>query len=268
MTDHWVANNKDRTALWAVLFRVTIYYAILFSLVALCVKFIPGFVDGIPVGGVSDLSGGPDLEISQLEDALLSGDYEDSDFKAAPPPSPSDKFLFDDALSLFYAMFGTILLMLPVSWVHRVINLEGDHDHSLDETTLVLPAVVAGIVMVVQHSLALAFSLAGIVAGVQFRRALSDTFDTLFIFVAIAVGISAGIHALDIAVVITVFFSYTALFVCIFGDGLESQHAAHQKKQKLQMKLEVAAAKKEAATTKATDGESNTKTSPQKRETE
>lgn len=34
------------------------------------------------------------------------------------------------------------------------------------------------------------------------------------------------------------------------------------------MKLEVAAAKKEAATTKATDGESNTKTSPQKRKTE
>ncbi|MFT5571119.1 MAG: hypothetical protein ACI9FR_000027 [Cryomorphaceae bacterium] len=243
MSDQWVAQVQDRKALFAVMCKVTVYYAVLISLVALCVRFIPGFVDGLPVGGVSELSGAADLEISQLEDALLSGDYEESDFQAANVSSPSDKFLFDDALSLFYAMLGCLLLMLPVSWVHRAINVDGDHDHSLDETTLVLPTVVAGIVMVVQHSLALAFSLAGIVAGVQFRRALSDTFDTLFIFVAIAVGIAGGIHALDIAAVITLFFSYTALCVCIFGDGLESQHAADQKRYKAHLKLEAAAAK-------------------------
>ena len=76
------------------------------------------------------------------------------------------------------------------------------------------------------------FSLAGIVAGVQFRRALSDTFDTLFIFVSIAVGIAAGIKALDIAAVITVFFTLSSLLVCIFGDGLESQHLADRKQAK------------------------------------
>ena len=47
------------------------------------------------------------------------------------------------------AMLGSLLLMFPVSWVYQAIHLDGDHDHSLDETTLVLPAVVAGIVMVV-----------------------------------------------------------------------------------------------------------------------
>ena len=86
--------------------------------------------------------------------------------------------------------------------------------------------------MVVQHSLALAFSLAGIVAGVQFRRALSDTFDTLFIFVAIAVGIAAGIKALDIALVLTVFFNFATLLVCINGDGLESHHEAQRKRDR------------------------------------
>lgn len=247
MSDQWVAQGKDRRALLAVMFKVTVYYAVLISLVAMCVRFVPGFVDSLPVGGVSELSGAADLEISQLEDALLSGDFEESDFQVGGSASPADKFLFDDALSLFYAMLGCLLLMLPVSWVHRAINFGGVHDHSLDETTLVLPTVVAGIVMVVQHSLALAFSLAGIVAGVQFRRALSDTFDTLFIFVSIAVGIAGGIHALDIAAVITVFFSYTALCVCIFGDGLESQHVADQKMHKVQMKQQAAAAKQQAA---------------------
>jgi phosphotransferase system glucose/maltose/N-acetylglucosamine-specific IIC component len=129
-------------------------------------------------------------------------------------------------------MFGAVLLMLPVSWIYKGIHREGEHDQSLDETTLILPAVVAGIVMVVQHSLALAFSLAGIVAGVQFRRALSDTFDTLFIFVAIAVGIAAGIKALDIALVLTVFFNFATLFVCIWGDGLESHYEARRKRER------------------------------------
>ena len=114
--------------------------------------------------------------------------------------------------------------MLPVSWVYKFIHVSGDHDHSLDETAFVLPAVVAGIVLVVQHSLALAFSLAGIVAGVQFRRALKDTYDTLFILVAIGVGIAAGVKALDVAFVMSVFFNFATVFVCVFGDGLETHH--------------------------------------------
>ncbi len=239
MDEQWVPQKKDRRALWGVLCKVTAYYVVFIAIVALCIRFIPGFVDSLPIGGVSDLSGAADLEISQLEDALLNGDFEEEDFTAAETRTRS-AFRIDDALSLFYAMLGCLLLMFPVSWVHKAIHREGDHDHSLDETTLVLPTVVAGIVMVVQHSLALAFSLAGIVAGVQFRRALTDTFDTLFIFVSIAVGIAGGIHALDIAVVITVFFSYTALGVCLFGDGLESQHSAHSKREKLRAKQEAA----------------------------
>ena len=231
-------NQQSRGDMYRLLFRITFYYAVLFGLVAGIVNFIPGAINHLPVGGVGELSGGADLEISQIEQALLSGDYDSEEFEAIEQSSVSSKFLFNDAKMLFISMFGTLLLMLPVSWVYKAIHYDGEHDHSLDETTLVLPAVVAGIVMVVQHSLALAFSLAGIVAGVQFRRALSDTFDTLFIFVAIAVGIAAGIHALDIAVVLTVFFNYAALFVCLFGDGLESQYLAEKKRAKAKVKAD------------------------------
>jgi hypothetical protein len=119
--------------------------------------------------------------------------------------------------------------MLPVSWVYRAIHTDSIYDHSIDTTTLILPAVVAGIVTIVQHSLALAFSLAGIVAGVRFRRALSDTFDTLFILSSIGVGIAAGVKSIEIAVVLTVFFNYASILVCAFGDGLESQHVVQRK---------------------------------------
>jgi len=135
-------------------------------------------------------------------------------------------------------LIGTWLLMLPVSWVHRCIHRASVHDHSLDETVLILPGIVAGLVLVVQHSLALAFSLAGIVAGVQFRRALQDTYDALFILVAIGTGIAAGVRALEIAAVLTVFFTYATFYVHYFGDGFESDFQAKEKaEKKLRKKL-------------------------------
>ncbi len=66
-------------------------------------------------------------------------------------------------------------------------------------------------------------------AGVRFRRALSDTFDTLFILASIGVGISAGVKSIEIAIVLTVFFNYAAIGVCAFGDGLESQYVVQKK---------------------------------------
>ena len=235
--------DKNKFMLFHLLKKLTIYYFILFGLLYLMISLFPITLESLPVGGVGELSGNSTLQISQIENALLSGDFDSEEFEQIQETELSNKFLFDDARFLFFSMLGTLLLMLPVSWVYKAIHSEGEHDQSLDETTLVLPAVVAGIVMVVQHSLALAFSLAGIVAGVQFRRALSDTFDTLFIFVAIAVGIAAGIKALDIAIVLTVFFNYTALFVCLFGDGLQSQHTAERKRLRAEEKATAKAAK-------------------------
>ncbi|NNC98646.1 MAG: DUF4956 domain-containing protein [Gammaproteobacteria bacterium] len=247
MTDEWEANKDSKRLLLTLLSKITIYYILLFGLFLVALKSFPALLDSLPVGGVGELSAGAASEISELEDALLSGDFDSEEFSEATGSNMSSRVYFVDARYLLFSMIGSLLLMLPVSWVYKAIHRDGEHDHSLDETTLVLPAVVAGIVTVVQHSLALAFSLAGIVAGVQFRRALSDTFDTLFIFVAIAVGIAAGIKALDIALVITVFFNYSALLVCLLGDGLESQHMAQKKRLRALLKAEQKLAKIEEA---------------------
>ncbi|MBU2678373.1 MAG: DUF4956 domain-containing protein, partial [Gammaproteobacteria bacterium] len=185
--------------------------------------------------------------VYELEEALLSADDEELEDIAAETNRAriaQGPVWLQGSISLIYVMTATLLLMLPVSWVYRAIHTDSVYDHSIDTTTLVLPAVVAGIVTVVQHSLALAFSLAGIVAGVRFRRALSDTFDTLFILASIGVGISAGVKSIEIAVVLTVFFNYAAIAVCAFGDGLESQFVAEEKVQRKLAKAAKAAEKK------------------------
>jgi len=223
---------EHRRLLLRIMLRVTLYYVILGSALALAASLAPGFVDQLPLGGVGEIADFGSSSVYDLEEALLSADDEQiedivtENTRARLARGPA---WLIEALSLIYAMASTLLLMLPVSWVYRAIHDGSVYDHSIDTTALVLPAVVAGIVTVVQHSLALAFSLAGIVAGVRFRRALSDTFDTLFILASIGVGIAAGVKSIEIAVVLTVFFNYASIGVCAFGDGLESQHEVRAK---------------------------------------
>jgi hypothetical protein len=210
-----IADN--RRSLLRVALRITIYYVVLAVVLVVLTATVPRFVDQLPLGGVGEISDFGSSSIYDLEEALLSADDEEIEdivtesTRARLARGPA---WLQEALSLIYAMTSTLLLMLPVSWAYRAIHL---------------PAVVAGIVTVVQHSLALAFSLAGIAAGVRFRRALSDTFDTLFILASIGVGIAAGVKSIEIAVVLTVFFNYASIGVCAFGDGLESQHVAQEK---------------------------------------
>lgn len=219
--------DAPRRDLGLKLFRkLVIYHFVLaISLVLIAVLF-PDFVAELPVGGVSELVESGDVTVAQVQDAA-SGESTEIVGSLIQATSELDRLGY--ARQLAIVLLGVWLLMLPVSWVHKGIHRTSAHDHSLDETTLILPGVVAAIVLVVQHSLALAFSLAGIIAGVQFRRALQDTFDALFILVAIGAGIAAGVEALEIAAVLTVFFSYATLYVYYLGDGLESDYIARRK---------------------------------------
>jgi hypothetical protein len=225
-----IADNKS--SLLRVAIKITIYYAALAVVLVVLAATSPSFIEQLPLGGVGEISDIGSSSIYDLEEALLSADDEEiEDIVTENTRSRLARgpVWLQEAMSLIYAMTSTLLLMLPVSWAYRAIHKGSVYDHSIDTTALVLPAVVAGIVTVVQHSLALAFSLAGIAAGVRFRRALSDTFDTLFILASIGVGIAAGVKSIEIAVVLTVFFNYASIGVCAFGDGLESQHVAHEK---------------------------------------
>ncbi len=78
---------------------------------------------------------------------------------------------------------------------------------------MILPVVVTGIAMIVVNSLALAFSLAGVVAAVRFRFSLAQPSDAMYIFVAIGIGLGAGIGALGIAGIISFLFVMATLFI-------------------------------------------------------
>lgn len=210
-------------------------YHLLLAVFAISMALIfPDFINQLPVGGINELVEGGDLKVFNVDEAVPP--TEDIQIVETFIRTTNKFDRLGYARQLTIVLIGVWLLMWPVSWVHKGIHKASSHDHSLDETTLVLPGIVASIVLVVQHSLALAFSLAGIVAGVHFRRALQDTYDALFILVAVGTGLAAGVQALEIAAVLTVFFCYATLYVYYLGDGLESHHEAHRKALKEERK--------------------------------
>jgi hypothetical protein len=119
----------------------------------------------------------------------------------------------DVVLAAVVAMVGAHLLAVPIAHVYRMTRHRHEYDPAVTETILVLPAVVAGIVIVVQGSLALSFSLVGVAAAVRFRSNLKDTNDAVFIFFAIALGVAAGVHGLDLGVALCLVFCATILVV-------------------------------------------------------
>ena len=58
------------------------------------------------------------------------------------------------------------------------------------------------------------------------------------VLVAIGTGLSAGVGALEISTVMTLFFCYSTLYIYYTGDGLESHHEAKRKMLKDRRKSE------------------------------
>jgi len=178
------------------LLQITAYYVAFSLLIYGLVKFFPALANYLPFGG-NELS--PSGANEFLTGNLTTLSWE-----------PTTK-----AIKLAITTIGVVLIMEPVAWIYMGARRRQGRDQAFLLTLLLLPVVVGGIVMIVQNSLALAFSLAGIVAGVRFRLTLDDTLDASYIFIAIAVGLAAGIEALEIAIVITAFFNY---FILIFWE--------------------------------------------------
>ncbi|MEE8192824.1 MAG: DUF4956 domain-containing protein, partial [Gemmatimonadales bacterium] len=120
--------------------------------------------------------------------------------QGVPPTGAEGGFLARSNVGLrtFIAVLGALVLVIPVAQVYMATKREVRYDQSLVHTIIILPVAVTGIVIIVQNSLELAFSLAGIVAAVRFRNTLQDTKDAVYIFMSIGVGLAAGIQALTV----------------------------------------------------------------------
>ena len=183
--------------------KLIVYYATIVVFVALLIRLFPQIQPLLPFGGLDELQQGNDL-VTETDLVSLITQVQ----------IPLD--LLADGISVTLSMIGALLIMIPVRWVYIAVgDLETAEDqpteHKVSASLLLLPLVVTAIIVIVKFSLALAFALTGIFAGVRYRTSLKNLTDALFIFACMAVGLAAGTQALGIAFALSVFFVFTAL---------------------------------------------------------
>ncbi len=193
-----------------LLAKLLAYYAAIGLAIALVLWLVPEWKNYLPIGRVSTLIAESSAGGNQLPGA------------AADRLQQSGAFV-PSLVWLAAAVLGSLLASLPVSWIYMKIRNPHDYDQSLIDTIVVLPLVVTSIVVVVQHSLALSFSLAGIAGAARFRNSLKSSGDLLFILLAIGMGLSAGIGALELAIVTSAAFNFVfiALWATNYGERAE-----------------------------------------------
>jgi hypothetical protein len=175
---------------------ITLYYLFWAALMTFLLTRFPAIVDFFPIGGIGELAdiGGESFEpiYSSLEETVLTPEA---------------------AIKLGFASLGAAILIIPVSWVYFITSRDKSIDQSFVQTIIIMPIVVTGISMIVMNSIALAFSLAGIVAAVRFRFTLAQPAHAMYIFCAISIGLGSGIGALAVAMVISMAFVYANLII-------------------------------------------------------
>ncbi len=175
---------------------ILFYYGAWVAIVAFLMARFPGLAEYMPIGGIDELAS--------------------SNFDSFEPVYTSvERTILSTAgaVSLFLACIGAAILTVPVSWAYFITSRQSRIDQSFLQTIMILPIVVTGIAMIVLNSLALAFSLAGVVAAVRFRFSLKQPSDAMYVFVAIGIGLGSGIGAVAVAGVISLSFVLATLFI-------------------------------------------------------
>jgi uncharacterized protein DUF4956 len=180
------------------LLRLLIYYVLLVAGTLVLERYSPLVREVVSV----DLPSGTSAQ--ELRLALVPG--ADSEQVSGEVPVH-----YSAAVIMAIAMTGALALAIPIAWVYMLSKQRQRWDRSVVQTVILLPLAVAGIAVLVRNSIALAFSLAGLAAAVRFRNTLKDTKDAVYIFLAIAVGLAAGVQALELGFVVSFVFNAAVL---------------------------------------------------------
>jgi hypothetical protein len=197
----------------SVTVRVIVYYLITVVGFHVLLLLYPEVMDYLPVGG-----------IDRLNKASLSSQAERGLVFEIVETGVQIEVLEFRSLTLLVTLIAIIIFTVPLAWVYDATQSIHKHRHDpLIETLYLLPIVVASVVVIVQNSIALAFSLVGIVAAVRFRNTLKSPTDAVFVFAALSIGLAGGVSEIGIAGIASMVFGLTVLGLRYF-KVVEDEH--------------------------------------------
>ena len=202
-----------------VIVRLVAYYiaiSLFFASILLLLPDISIYITKGEVGSILAILSSPQ-SAAELGHLLEKHGVSGADLKLEL--EKSSVFYLPTFVQISMALMFSFFYALPVTWVYRWTRPRKKYNPDLVHTLLVVPIAISLVVFLVKDSIALAFSLAGIVAAVQFRTTLRDPLDATYMFIVIGIGLSAGIGIGQVAVLASVAFNAVVLGIWRMNYG-------------------------------------------------
>jgi len=117
----------------------------------------------------------------------------------------------------------SLLLGLIVSITYLITTKRVNRSSNFALSLVILPTIVAVVILLVGGNIARAFSMAGVFTLVRFRSAPGDSKDISFVFLAMAIGLTAGMGYIIFGVFISFLLCLTIIVISKMGFGVSKE---------------------------------------------
>lgn len=104
------------------------------------------------------------------------------------------------ATSVLLALLLAFVLGQLLAWVYAWTHAGLSYARSFTQSLVLMTMVVCLIMLVIGNSIVTAFGLLGALALIRFRNVLKDTRDTVFVFMALVIGMAVGTQRFGLAI--------------------------------------------------------------------
>lgn len=123
----------------------------------------------------------------------------------------------DIVLGLTLSLLAGLFILL----IYRRVNHQVSYNHSFCLPLLLICSISAMIVLTITSNLALSLGMVGALSIVRFRTAIKDAGDTVFLFWAVAAGITAGAGFYILTIVGCLFIGLVCIVAMILSAKSE-----------------------------------------------
>jgi Domain of unknown function (DUF4956) len=138
----------------------------------------------------------------------------------ASPPG-SEPITWEEIV--LYMLLSFVLSQL-LAWVYIWTHKGLSYSRSQVQSLVLISIIVTAVMLAIGNNVARAFGLFGALALIRFRTPVKDTRDTVFLFMAVGIGITLGTRNVMLATIGTSSFGLVAMYLAFsrFGERSNS----------------------------------------------
>lgn len=121
--------------------------------------------------------------------------------------------------SIILSLLLSFVLGQAIAWTYAWSHSGLSYSRSFTQSLVLMTLVVSLVMFVIGNSIITAFGLLGALALIRFRNVLKDTRDTVFVFIALVIGMAVGSQRYMAAIVGTLAMALAVLYLTATSFG-------------------------------------------------